>query len=208
MHYCDCETINALSSSAGEKYAGLMCQHEATSMCAVSLAETYAPNGQFCTNHGKCVKLVTGDDPHPGCECKEGWHGERCELKLSESPIPKLMGYNVGSGGSMTGRVVLLSLLIICMLAIVIAVISMLIKINREQKKSREKAMGKTSAEVGVGDLEPDGSGTLGHGSATTVEEGEGDLEMKESVGGTEDGDENGVKNEEDCQENGLREII
>ena len=180
-HYCDCASINAMTASTGRKFAGLMCEHEATSMCAVSLVETHAPNGQFCTNHGKCVKLVTGNDPHPGCVCREGWKGDRCEFKSSESSIPKLT-YGDEGGGSSTGKWVLFSLLIIAMSAVAISVIWMLIKIKREQSGQRsKKALGKTPAEVRLGDLEPDGSATLGQDS-TNAGEAEGDLEMKETT--------------------------
>ena len=152
-------------------------------MCAVSLVETHAPNGQFCTNHGKCVKLVEGNDPHPGCVCREGWKGDRCEFKSSESSIPKLT-YGDEGGGSSTGKWVLFSFLIIAMSAVAISVVWMLIKIRREQGEQRSrKPLGKTPAEVGLGDLEPDGSATLGQDSANTVEGG-GDLEMKETTDG------------------------
>lgn len=166
-------------------------------MCAVSLVEEYAPDGQFCTNHGKCVKLVTGSDPHPGCVCREGWKGERCELKSSESSIPKLMGSE--GGGSTAGRWVLFSMLVIVMLAVATAVIINLIKIKRGKTGlSKERAVGKTPVEVGVGDLEPDGSGTLGQDSEAKPEEGEGDLEMKESSTAAPGDDNDGAMSTED----------
>ena len=75
------------------------------------------------------------------------------------------------------------------MSAVAIAVIVLLIKIRREKngnaplEKSREKIL----AEVGLGDLEPDGSGTFGQDSENRGEESVGDLEMKESTGGAEE---------------------
>lgn len=166
-----------------------MCEHEATSMCAVSFIEEHAPNGQFCTNHGKCVKLVTDNDPHPGCACREGWKGDRCELKSSESSIPKLMGDDIEGGGSEAAKWVLFSILLIAMSAVAIAVIVLLIKIRREKNGNAplEKSREKTAAEVGLGDLEPDGSGTFGQDSENRGEESVGDLEMKESTGGAEE---------------------
>ena len=62
--YCDCNQLNEDSGPTAMKFAGLMCQHESTSMCAASLVGTHSPNHQFCTNHGKCVKLVSDTEPH------------------------------------------------------------------------------------------------------------------------------------------------
>ena len=156
-------------------------------MCAVSFIEEHAPNGQFCTNHGKCVKLVTDSDPHPGCVCREGWKGDRCELKSSESSIPKLMGDDIEGGGSEVGKWVLFSILLVAMSAVAIAVIVLLIKIRREKNAPLEKSRGKTAAQVGLGDLEPDGSGTLGQDSENRGAESVGDLEMKENTDGAEE---------------------
>ncbi|KAL7504667.1 hypothetical protein ACHAXN_002256 [Cyclotella atomus] len=187
-HYCDCETINSHTSSTGNKYAGLMCEHAATSMCAVSLVEEMAPNGQFCTNHGKCIKMVTGNDAHPGCVCREGYTGDRCEYKDDDaSSIPKLTSGE--SKGNSAGKWVLFSLLAVVMLGIAAAVVVTLVRIRREQALPSKRGGGTTPAEVGLGDLEPDGSGTLGVDSDKRVEEGGGhDLEMKEST--AEDGGE------------------
>ncbi|KAL7477974.1 hypothetical protein ACHAW6_003759 [Cyclotella cf. meneghiniana] len=200
-YYCDCGVVNTKTSTTGSKYAGLMCEHEATSLCAVRLVENFAPDGQFCTNHGKCVKLVTGSDPHPGCVCRDGWDGDRCELKtLTESSVPKMVSEDgsVEGGGSHAGRWVLFTILIITMLAVGIAVIVMLIKIKREQSGPREKAVGKTAEEVGAGELEPDGSGTLGVSAVGggdnddpvdtegRTNEFRGDLEVRNSVGGAD----------------------
>lgn len=205
VHYCDCENINAQTSSTGNKYAGLMCEHEATSMCAVSLVEEYAPNGQFCTNHGSCVKLVTGSDPHPGCVCREGYTGDRCELKIGQLDIiPKLMS-GEGGEGSAAGKWVLFTLLVVLMLGVGTSVVYLLIKIRKEQAMpAKKKTLGKTSAEVGLGDIEPDGSGTLGMDleSRAEVEEGiGGDLEMKEDISGDGEEADGGTKDSSPAQE-------
>ena len=58
--YCDCKSLNKSSDPVATKYAGLMCQHESTSMCAVTmLLENSAPDQQFCTNHGKVRRSDT-----------------------------------------------------------------------------------------------------------------------------------------------------
>ena len=87
-YYCDCLQLNNNEiihngPTTAKKYAGLMCQHEATSLCAAALVGITTTSSsssgyfqpttgdQFCTNHGKCVKLVTSyDDSHPGCVCQ------------------------------------------------------------------------------------------------------------------------------------------
>jgi len=79
--FCDCETANAARGPSDAKFAGTMCQHASTSMCAVSLVGSHAPNHQFCTNHGTCVRLVTSGEPHPGCVCTDGWMGDHCEIR-------------------------------------------------------------------------------------------------------------------------------
>ncbi|KAL3763603.1 hypothetical protein ACHAW5_009604 [Stephanodiscus triporus] len=104
QHYCDCESINRMSGPTAQKFAGIMCQHASTSMCAASLVVasssssssssspsslssvgTHSPNGQFCANHGTCVRMVSGDEPHPGCVCKDGWTGMHCAEKIPTS---------------------------------------------------------------------------------------------------------------------------
>jgi len=114
----------------------------------------------------------------------------------------------VDGGGSSAGKWVLFSLLIITMLAVGIAVIVMLIKIKREQSGPREKAVGKTAEEVGAGELEPDGSGTLGVSAGGGGDDGDhvhtedrthefrSDLEIRNSVGGA-DSSEAGPDHEE-----------
>ena len=204
-HYCDCQEMNDRTSSTGSKYAGLMCEHEATSLCAVRLVENYAPDGQFCTNHGKCVKLVTGDDPHPGCVCREGYAGERCELKVdAEGSVPKLVsGENTEGGGSQVGRWVLFTVLFVTMVSVAFALIFMLCRMKRE--KNGPKAVNMTATEAGVGDLEPDGSGTLGLNAGDEeggdvgegVKEQDGDLELKETVDETASNGDDAAKEED-----------
>ena len=79
-YYCDCDSIG------NEKYAGLRCEHRATSYCL------HSPEGRvsesFCTNNGKCIQLVSRDnDPHYGCECPAGYTGDYCQF--IEGSVPK-----------------------------------------------------------------------------------------------------------------------
>lgn len=77
---CDCDTLNAATSATMQKVAGLMCEHKSTAFCAVEMAVSEAPLGQFCTNHGQCVRRVDGSEVHPGCHCENGWAGDHCEI--------------------------------------------------------------------------------------------------------------------------------
>uniref|UniRef100_A0A7R9W665 EGF-like domain-containing protein n=1 Tax=Pseudictyota dubia TaxID=2749911 RepID=A0A7R9W665_9STRA len=104
---CDCTTADGLI------YAGLRCEYEATMFCfAVGDSDadafTVAPrsrvhdnNGDggggrraqapqpiipsFCVNHGKCRAMVkSAYDPHPGCDCPDGYYGDRCQLVMED----------------------------------------------------------------------------------------------------------------------------
>jgi len=186
--YCDCNKLNQDRGPMATKLAGLMCQHESTSLCAASLVGEHAPNHQFCTNHGKCVKIVTGGDPHPGCVCREGWMGDHCEVRQDQ--LLAMASANEGGGNATAGKV-LFSLLIIAMGSVVTAILVILVKGKRMMD-----ANGDSSADVqgeepakktvlGEGDLDPDGSGTLGNPSEDTRgdvsdnnDDADGDMEL------------------------------
>ncbi len=150
------------------KFAGLMCEHEATSLCAVSLVQTSAPNGQFCTNHGKCVKLVTEGEEHPGCECRSGWMGDHCEIRadaFAALGMNKMEeGSGSGGGGNKAAGTVLFSILIIAIVGVLGVIVVIVGKGKRARRGPRGWAVGKTAMDLGVADLEADGSGTLGTG--------------------------------------------
>jgi len=84
--YCDCDELNRNSGGTATKFAGSMCQYESTSLCAANLFGANVDD-QFCTNHGLCVEMVGNADPHPGCVCKPGWAGERCEIQEIPTPL-------------------------------------------------------------------------------------------------------------------------
>jgi len=145
-----------------KKFAGLMCQHESTSMCAASLVGSgHAKNNQFCTNHGKCVKLVTDNEPHPGCVCKDGYTGDHCEIR-----VDPLTGVQQNGGGNVIAGKVLFSLLIIAMGSVATGIGVLLLR----EKKKRDAASSSVDTSkvtkktvIGEGDLNADGSGTLGN---------------------------------------------
>ncbi|KAL9181909.1 hypothetical protein ACHAXT_012252 [Thalassiosira profunda] len=197
-YYCDCNALNDRSEETDTKFAGLQCQHESTSLCAVSLVGETSPNHQFCTNHGKCVKLVSGGEPHPGCLCKSGWDGDHCEIRSDVFARNPAMA---SDGGSSKTTNVLIGVMVAVMVVVVLG-ISVLIYRSRKGKGGTENVpssavfQGTKAAEEGgekkrlsEGDLDPDGSGTLGNG---TSENGGDDVMLKlgeEMFEATEDDD-------------------
>jgi len=167
--YCDCDKLNHEMGSTATKFAGMMCQHESTSLCAASLVERgRSPNGQFCTNHGKCVKMVADDEPHPGCVCMEGWIGDHCEVRndmmLVNARNNAKNGSDDGEGrGDPVAGIILFSMLMVAMGSITIYIVVILAKTKRETDGSGGVGDGDGDKKVvGVGDLDADGSGTLG----------------------------------------------
>jgi len=69
---CDC------SADTSRNVAGTSCQYAATVSC------TAGGGKSFCTNQGKCKKIVESGVKHPGCDCYNGFHGQFCELAKGE----------------------------------------------------------------------------------------------------------------------------
>mmetsp|Transcript_13284 Transcript_13284/g.28898 ORF Transcript_13284/g.28898 Transcript_13284/m.28898 type:complete len:384 (-) Transcript_13284:485-1636(-) len=186
--YCDCKSLNKSSDPIAAKYAGLMCQHESTSMCAVTmLLENSAPDQQFCTNHGKCVRMVSNSEPHPGCVCRDGYQGDHCEIRADPFAGVQTPDPGSGGGGNKGMGTALFSLLIITIVA-TLAIIGTVVYRSRksdgsvgavaavfkgEGMKVPSPRKGKKPT-VNVDDLDPDGSATLGGPTG-------GDLELSES---------------------------
>lgn len=83
---CDCDS----AFDALDRYAGKFCQYSSTDICT--------KNGQpgmgkasfaFCVNNGVCkARVEDGEDP-PGCDCPEGFKGDRCEYLIDEDDDAK-----------------------------------------------------------------------------------------------------------------------
>lgn len=186
---CDCNTLNVESKSTDTKYAGDMCQHISTSFCAVTLVGNHAPNHQFCTNHGECVRLVSGRDAHPGCICKDGYTGDHCEVQSDAFGIPQ--SSSRGNDVSTLSKT-MFGVMIVVMIVVTASIVYFLGTNRRKDKASwRENYNPESSSspesssteltsnsnnnsttttettsslrktQVGEGELDPDGSGTM-----------------------------------------------
>jgi hypothetical protein len=210
--YCDCESLNRASGPTAMKFAGIMCQHASTSMCAASLVVSgggggggggHSPNGQFCTNHGTCVRMVSGDEPHPGCVCKEGWTGERCEIEQEAGGVhvTAQMAEEVAASKKGATSAIAGNILFGCILFAVAAVAAFIPVAFVRARRARGDAAaaggdcdsdsagggGKASRAtggpaVGVEALEADGSGTMMVGRFS-IDDDEGDMELTEEDG-------------------------
>ncbi|KAL7546826.1 hypothetical protein ACHAWF_010157 [Thalassiosira exigua] len=180
--YCDCKELNMDTGPTATKFAGLMCQHESTGLCAASMTrEGAAPNEQFCTNHGTCVKMVQGGEAHPGCACKEGWLGDRCEVRADV--LASIQKSEAGTN-AVAGKV-LFGLLVGAIGCVTVLIVVVLVQARRKMMRERANVGG--SGELPrktVADVEPDGSGTLGKEGIDPPDadadagEGEGDMEL------------------------------
>jgi hypothetical protein len=192
---CDCKALNQDSESTDTKYEGESCQYESTSFCVAALVGSHAPDYQFCTNHGVCVRLVAEGESHPGCVCKDGWSGNHCEIR--GDPFEMQSSKATGEGKKANVSTALFSTLVVLIAIVTLGVIYALIKIRRRRNESITTVVFSTSTTktvVGEGDLDADGSGTLG--SPKKVED----------VTDKNDGDDFSIDdNEDDEVINGLR---
>lgn len=80
-HACDCADATTNFSS---HFAGESCEYQSTDMCTIGNPGPATPRS-FCVNRGTCKEKVTATQPHPGCNCPEGYTGPHCELRVSSS---------------------------------------------------------------------------------------------------------------------------
>lgn len=132
-YYCDCDALNAVTGPTSTKYAGNACEHASTSTCAFSLyrynettRDYDASNHQFCTNGGTCTTLVHGNDPHPGCVCREGWTGSHCEAPAPTNVVAE-------SRATATAGKIMLGCYLVAIAAIASYLVVLLIRFKREK---------------------------------------------------------------------------
>lgn len=111
-YMCDCYSARDENQNSLVKFAGVYCEHKATSYC--QSGDPYSEHA-FCTNGGECKRLVTRTDEHAGCKCPGGYEGDYCQFveggrpsdwELSNYMHPSLSSV-YGSNQSNAGSVVL-----------------------------------------------------------------------------------------------------
>mmetsp|Transcript_13498 Transcript_13498/g.19906 ORF Transcript_13498/g.19906 Transcript_13498/m.19906 type:complete len:244 (-) Transcript_13498:95-826(-) len=114
-YYCDCD-----EGKDDEAFAGIECEHTATSYCTFSGEVSHA---SFCTNGGQCT-VKTGDPVnglHVACDCQNGYEGDHCQFIKNSgqsrfyentlartAPVPQ--NPSTGGSGGIVAVVVLLFL--------------------------------------------------------------------------------------------------
>lgn len=44
----------------------------------------------FCTNSGKCLRMIEEGERHPGCECNKNYEGRHCQYRKGYAPAAEL----------------------------------------------------------------------------------------------------------------------
>jgi len=83
-YMCDCFEAHAGDDQDQVvNYAGVYCEHRATSYCqSGSAVSAHA----FCTNGGECKRAVGRTEEHAGCKCPGGYEGDFCQFVEGSKP--------------------------------------------------------------------------------------------------------------------------
>jgi len=82
--YCDCNKIpNNPSPIVTEQ-----CENPVDDVCEMGVSLSHYA---FCTNSGKCLKLVESGKPHPGCDCPKEFEGRHCQYLEGTAPPAELL---------------------------------------------------------------------------------------------------------------------
>lgn len=84
-YICDCNKALSFgdANNADAKFAGIYCEHQATSYCQKgSTTSEHA----FCTNGGECRVMVGRNEEHAGCKCLPGYEGHYCQFIIGSKP--------------------------------------------------------------------------------------------------------------------------
>jgi len=138
---CDCERAKSIH---GNSVAGVHCQYEATEYCVLGMTARFS----FCTNGGRCIKMIESNEKHPGCICPSGWTGERCEFpqtKATEASSIQTPSANHDAGQNK--RAALLFSMMFLVIAVIIIVAVVLTKkyatveaMQREEMKKQQRS--------------------------------------------------------------------
>eukprot|EP00578_Thalassiosira_sp_NH16_P028322 CAMPEP_0181101192 /NCGR_PEP_ID=MMETSP1071-20121207/13617_1 /TAXON_ID=35127 /ORGANISM="Thalassiosira sp., Strain NH16" /LENGTH=251 /DNA_ID=CAMNT_0023184015 /DNA_START=161 /DNA_END=916 /DNA_ORIENTATION=+ len=80
-YMCDCNL--AEGSNDLVKFAGVYCEHQATSYCQKGSSTS---EHAFCTNGGECKVMVGRREEHAGCKCPTGYEGQFCQFVRGSRP--------------------------------------------------------------------------------------------------------------------------
>jgi len=89
--FCNCAT--AASNNNDKSFAGMGCQHQSGVFCDPNAS--MRKDQAFCVNGGTCWEEANKDSTVLGCQCKEPWTGQHCELHKeedSQEAVQKWMG--------------------------------------------------------------------------------------------------------------------
>jgi len=76
---CDCQSAVVGSYST----VGHQCEFKAEVSCEAGREfSSYA----FCVNGGVCKSLVEPEEPHPLCDCSDGFEGRHCQFAVGTAP--------------------------------------------------------------------------------------------------------------------------
>ena len=76
---CDCSTAVVENTW----HVGHQCEYAATFSCERGRpSSSYA----FCANGGSCKQLVEPGEPHPLCNCPDGFEGRHCQFDVGTAP--------------------------------------------------------------------------------------------------------------------------
>jgi len=138
---CDCSKAD---SDIADNFAGDHCEHTAD----VCISEVGNPTS-YCANGGKCKSTTDRVGiAHPGCDCLDGFTGERCEFTINKGPHKSTQeGTSTsrsrgGSGGSLGGLGITAIILSVCA---VLAVLMFMINSCVRRKRFSRRRDGESS---------------------------------------------------------------
>lgn len=80
---CDCTQAKDAIFGDLLKFAGVYCEHQATSYCQKGSSHS---EHAFCTNGGECKVMVGRREEHEGCKCPAGYEGHFCQFVRGSRP--------------------------------------------------------------------------------------------------------------------------
>lgn len=115
---CDCSKADEY----GLRFAGKYCQFESTEYCTSDRTRPPRGSDAFCVNGGECKGFVSNGDEHPGCDCKNEFHGAHCEYSFDvrDAEIEDLEEDKDSRGGMAISLTVGITLLVLLAIFLVV----------------------------------------------------------------------------------------